>query len=149
MTPGVGPRAATKLLEKFGSAENVFHARRSELESLRLKPETIESIIKQEFHEKADEELQNVRDLGGDVLVLDDFLIAPMKDAERRDLLEVLEDRYEHTSTVITSQLPTKNWHEALGDPTVADAICDRLLHNAHRIVLKGPSRRKEGKLDS
>lgn len=72
MTPGVGPRVATKLLEKFGSAENVFHARRSELESLRLKPETIESIIKQEFHEKADEELQNVKNLGGDVLVLDD-----------------------------------------------------------------------------
>lgn len=72
MTPGVGPRAATKLLERFGSAENVFHARRTELESLRLRPETIESIIKQEFHEKAVEELQRVRDLGGDILVLDD-----------------------------------------------------------------------------
>lgn len=72
MTPGVGPRAATKLLERFGSAENVFHARRTELESLRLRPETIESIIRQEFHEKAVEELQRVRDLGGDVLILDD-----------------------------------------------------------------------------
>jgi len=72
MTPGVGPRAATKLLERFGSAENVFHARRPELEQLRLRPETIESIIKQEFHDKAVEELQRVRDLGGDVLILDD-----------------------------------------------------------------------------
>ena len=72
MTPGVGPRAATKLLERFGSAENVFHATRSELESLRLKPETIESIIKREFHEKAVEELENVREFGGDVLILDD-----------------------------------------------------------------------------
>lgn len=72
MTPGVGPRAATKLLERFGSAENVFHARRTELEPLRLRPETIESIIRQEFHEKAVEELQHVRDLGGDVLILDD-----------------------------------------------------------------------------
>src|SRR5690349_17267092 len=72
MTPGVGPRAATKLLERFGSAENVFHARRAELESLRLKPETIESIIKCEFHEKAAEELERVRSLGGDVLILDD-----------------------------------------------------------------------------
>jgi DNA processing protein len=72
MTPGVGPRAATKLLERFGSAENVFHARRTELESLRLRPETIESIIRQEFHEKAIEELQRVRDMGGDILVLDD-----------------------------------------------------------------------------
>lgn len=72
MTPGVGPRAATKLLERFGSADSVFHARRPELESLRLRPETIESIIKREFHDKADEELQSVRDIGGDVLILDD-----------------------------------------------------------------------------
>jgi len=72
MTPQIGPRAATKLLEKFGSAENVFHARRHELESLRLKPESIESILKREFHAKADEELSKVRELGGDVLILDD-----------------------------------------------------------------------------
>lgn len=72
MTPQIGPRAATKLLERFGSAENVFHARRSELESLRLRPESIESILKQEFHEKAEEELSKVRESGGDVLILDD-----------------------------------------------------------------------------
>ncbi|HEV8160317.1 MAG TPA: DNA-processing protein DprA [Pyrinomonadaceae bacterium] len=72
MTPQIGPRAATKLLEKFGSAENVFHARRSELESLRLKPESIESILKREFHDKAEEELERVRNSGGDVLILDD-----------------------------------------------------------------------------
>ena len=78
-----------------------------------------------------------------DVLILDDFLLAPLKEAERRDLLEVLEDRYGKSSTVMTSQLPTKNWHEALGDPTLADAICDRLVHNAHVIALKGPSMRR------
>jgi len=72
MTPQIGPRAATKLLEKFGAAENVFHARRNELESLRLKPESIESILKREFHDKAEEELERVRNLGGDVLILDD-----------------------------------------------------------------------------
>lgn len=72
MTPQIGPRAATKLLEKFGSAENVFHARRSELESLRLKPESIESILKREFHDKAEEESLKVREMGGDVLILDD-----------------------------------------------------------------------------
>ncbi len=72
MTPGVGPRAATKLLERFGSAGAVFHARRPELESLRLKPETIESIIKREFHDKAEIELDRVKQLGGDVLILDD-----------------------------------------------------------------------------
>lgn len=78
------------------------------------------------------------------VLVLDDFLIAPLKDSERRDLLEVLEDRYGRSSTVVTSQVPTKNWHEALADPTIADAICDRLVHNAHILSLRGPSGRKK-----
>jgi DNA processing protein len=72
MTPGVGPRAATKLLERFGSADAVFGARRVEMESLRLRPETIESILKRELEEKAAEELEAVKKLGGDVLILDD-----------------------------------------------------------------------------
>lgn len=79
-----------------------------------------------------------------DVLVIDDWGLAPVKDQERRDLLEVMEDRYGTRSTIMTSQLPTTKWHDYLGDPTMADAICDRLLHNAHRLALKGPSRRKE-----
>ena len=83
-----------------------------------------------------------------DVLVLDDFAIAPVTDIERRDLLEVLEDRYGMHSTVITSQLPPDRWHDYLADPTVADAICDRVIHGAHKIALKGPSRRKEGKAE-
>jgi DNA replication protein DnaC len=78
-----------------------------------------------------------------DVLVLDDFLLNPMTDVERRDLLEVIEDRYDRTSAVMTSQVPTKVWHEALVDPTIADAICDRLVHNAHVIKLGGPSIRR------
>ena len=84
-----------------------------------------------------------------DVLVLDDWGLAPVQDQERRDLLEILEDRYGSRSTIVTSQLPPGQWHDHVGEPTLADAICDRLLHNAHRLVLKGPSRRKEGKLDS
>ncbi len=72
MTPQIGPRAATKLLEKFGSAESVFHATRGELESLRLRAESVESILKREFHEKAERELETVRNLKGDVLILDD-----------------------------------------------------------------------------
>ena len=72
MTPGVGPRAATRLLERFGSADAVFHARRPELESMRLKPETIDSLIKNEFHDKAAVELDRVKNLDGDVLILDD-----------------------------------------------------------------------------
>lgn len=72
MTPQIGPRAATKLLERFGSAETVFHATRNELESLKLRAESIESILKREFYEKAVEELEKVKELGGDVLILDD-----------------------------------------------------------------------------
>jgi DNA replication protein DnaC len=79
-----------------------------------------------------------------DVLVIDDFAMAPVTETERRDLLEVLEDRYGARATVIASQLPPERWHDYLADPTVADAICDRLMHGAHRIALKGPSRRKE-----
>jgi DNA replication protein DnaC len=79
-----------------------------------------------------------------DVLVIDDFAIAPVSDEERRHLLEILEDRHGARSTVVTSQLDPKHWHDYLADPTLADAICDRILHHAHRLVLKGPSRRKE-----
>ena len=65
--------------------------------------------------------------------------------AERRDLLEVLEDRSERTSTLIASQLPPTAWHAAIGEPSVADAICDRLIHHAHRLTLKGPTMRDPG----
>ncbi len=65
---------------------------------------------------------------------------------ERKDFLEIVEDRYMSAATVITSQCPIKDWHQAIGDPTLADAICDRLLHNAFRIDLKGDSIRKQRK---
>lgn len=78
-----------------------------------------------------------------DVLVLDDWGLAPLRDQERRDVLEILEDRHATRSTVVTSQVPVENWHDYLADPTIADAILDRLVHNAHRVRLKGPSRRK------
>lgn len=79
-----------------------------------------------------------------DVLVIDDLgLGGGLKEAQRQDLLEVLDDRYRCRSTVVTSQLPVAQWHEWIGDPTLADAILDRLIHNAHRVELKGPSRRK------
>jgi len=79
-----------------------------------------------------------------EVLVIDDWGHAPMRDQERRDLVEVLDDRIGLRSTVMTSQLPVAKWHDHIGDPTNADAICDRVLSSAHRLVLKGPSRRKE-----
>jgi DNA replication protein DnaC len=78
-----------------------------------------------------------------DVLVLDDWGLSPIKEVERRDLLEIMEDRHDLRSTIWTSQIPVAQWHDHVGDPTIADAICDRLLHNAHRIELHGPSRRK------
>lgn len=81
-----------------------------------------------------------------DVLVLDDLGIGTVKEAQRNDLLEVLEDRYGRSSTVITSQLPIKKWHEWIGDPTAADAILDRVVHNAFKVELTGPSKRKPQK---
>jgi DNA replication protein DnaC len=80
------------------------------------------------------------------LLIVDDFLLTPLSETERKDFLEVVEDRYARTATVLTSQCPPKDWHQAIGDPTLADAICDRLLHNAFRIELKGDSIRKNGK---
>jgi DNA replication protein DnaC len=77
------------------------------------------------------------------LLVLDDLGLAALTDQERRDLLEVIEDRHTTASTIITSQLPVEHWHEVIGDPTIADALLDRLVHNAHRIGLKGESMRK------
>jgi len=78
-----------------------------------------------------------------EVLVLDDFAMQQLTNQQAADLLEVIEDRAQRRSTVVTSQLPVKLWHELLGDPTVADAILDRLVHNAHRIELRGETRRR------
>jgi DNA replication protein DnaC len=78
-----------------------------------------------------------------DLLILDDWGLAPMLPEQRRDLLEIMEDRHGRGSTVVTSQLPVEHWHEIIGDPTIADAILDRLVHNAHRLTLKGESLRK------
>lgn len=79
-----------------------------------------------------------------DLLVLDDWGLVPLTDEGRRDLLEILDDRYDRRSTLVASQLPVENWHQALGDPTLADAILDRLVHNAHTIALDGESMRKQ-----
>ena len=81
--------------------------------------------------------------LKADLLVLDDFGLAPLTTEQQRDLLEIIEDRYDRRSTLVTSQLPVKHWHDILADPTLADAIMDRLVHNAYKIELKGESMRK------
>lgn len=78
-----------------------------------------------------------------DLLVLDDWGLAPLADTERRDLLEILEDRYGRRATLVTSQVPLDHWHDYIGSPTLADAILDRLVHGAHKLILKGGSMRK------
>jgi DNA replication protein DnaC len=77
------------------------------------------------------------------LLILDDWGLVPLTAEQRRDLLEVMDDRHERGSTIVTSQLPVEHWHEIIGSPTIADAILDRLVHNAHRLTLKGESMRK------
>lgn len=79
-----------------------------------------------------------------EVLILDDWGLSPLNDQQRRDVLEVLEDRHALRSTVVTSQVPVENWHDYIAHPTIADALLDRLVHNAHKVKMKGPSRRKE-----
>jgi DNA replication protein DnaC len=82
-----------------------------------------------------------------DVLILDDWGLGILAPTERRDLLEILEDRHGRGSTIVTSQLPVDHWHEAIGDPTLADAILDRLVHNAHRLLLSGESLRRRANI--
>lgn len=79
-----------------------------------------------------------------DLLLIDDFGISPFTDQNRRDFLEVLDDRYKKKSTIITSQLDVKHWHAAIGDATLADAILDRVIHNSYRLEPKGDTMRKE-----
>jgi len=77
--------------------------------------------------------LQRIR-----LLIIDDWGINPFTDDERRNFLEIMEDRYNVRSTIIASQFPIDTWHDIIGEPTLADAICDRIVHNAHKIILKG-----------
>ena len=79
-----------------------------------------------------------------EVLLVDDWAMAPLGDVERRDFLEICEDRYQMRSTILTSQLPVAQWHAQIGDPTLADSILDRLVHHAHRIEMQGESMRKK-----
>ena len=79
-----------------------------------------------------------------DILVLDDFAMAPLKDSERRDFLEICDDRYQRRSLILTSQMPLAHWHEQIGDVSVADSILDRVVHNAYRLELNGESMRKK-----
>ena len=78
------------------------------------------------------------------LLILDDWGLSILNPPERRDLLEILDDRHGRASTIVTSQIPVEHWHDIIGDPTLGDAILDRLVHNAHRLQLTGESMRKK-----
>ncbi|MFZ2961238.1 MAG: ATP-binding protein, partial [Candidatus Ozemobacteraceae bacterium] len=78
-----------------------------------------------------------------DLLILDDWGLAPLKEEQRRDFLEIVEDRHSRKSIAMVGQMPVENWHELIGDPTLADAILDRLVHNAYKICMEGDSMRK------
>ena len=76
-------------------------------------------------------------------MILDDWAITPLTAEQRRDLMEIVDDRHDRASTIVTSQVPVELWHEHIGNPTIADAVLDRLVHGAHRLELKGKSMRK------
>ena len=91
-----------------------------------------------------------MRALGGvKLLIIDDWGLEPLGAEQRRDMLEIVEDRYGRGATLITSQLPVDRWHDLIGDPTLADAILDRIIHNAHRIQLRGESLRRKKSRDA
>jgi DNA replication protein DnaC len=94
--------------------------------------------------------------LSVELLILDDWGLAPLTSQQGRDLLEIVDDRHGRASTIVTSQLPVDHWHEVIADPTIADAVLDRLVHTAHRLTLDGDTLRKpaqkadsRGKLDT
>ena len=133
--------APTRILQAAAACIVARGASQLSLQEVAQAADVSKGLIHYHFHDK---ETLLARLARVDVLVLDDWGLAVVKDGHRHDLLEMLDDRDGSRSTVITSQLPRERWHDYLGDPTVADAILDRLVHRAHPIALAGPSRRKE-----
>jgi DNA replication protein DnaC len=134
----VGPTGVGK---SYIASALAHHACRHEISvrCLRL-PRLIEEFARADAQRKKSALFRQLAKV--QLLVLDDFGLAPLADTHQRDLLELLDDRYDKAATMVTSQLPVDRWHAYLGDPTLADAILDRLVHNAYRIVLKGESMR-------
>lgn len=105
-------------------------------------PRLIDELVRQHAQANRSAFLRQLAKV--DLLYIDDFGLAPLSDQHKRDLLEILDDRYDKKSTLITSQLPVDQWHTYIDEPTLADAILDRLVHNSHRLALKGGSMRKQ-----
>jgi DNA replication protein DnaC len=105
-------------------------------------PRLVEELARAEAFKKKSQMFKHLARFK--LLILDDFGLTPLADETKRDLLEIIDDRFDKTSTIVTSQLPVAKWHEYLDDPTLADAILDRIVHNAYKIDLKGESMRKK-----
>ena len=105
-------------------------------------PRLIEELTRARTVQKLSAYLKTIARV--DLIVIDDFGLAPLSDEIKRDLLEILDDRYTKKSTIVTSQLPVDTWHVWLDEPTLADAILDRIVHNSHRLKLNGPSLRAQ-----
>jgi DNA replication protein DnaC len=110
-------------------------------------PRLIDELAK--YHAQANRSAFLKQLAKADLLYIDDFGLAPLSDQSKRDLLEILDDRYDKKSTIITSQLPIEHWHAYVDQPTLADAILDRLVHNSYRLNLKGDSMRKHKRTDT
>jgi len=132
---GVGKSYLACALGQHACRENIG------VRYLRL-PRLVEDLARAEAVKKKSQMFKHLAKFR--LLILDDFGLTPLADETKRDLLEIIDDRFDKTSTIVTSQLPVAKWHEHLDDPTLADAILDRIVHNAYKIELKGDSMRRK-----
>ena len=132
-------QAVDKILFELEEERKAIPARLAELslEAERLERELTQAKADGSYHKQL-KQLARVQ-----LLIMDDWGLEPLKPAHRNDLMEIMDDRHGQTSTLVISQLPTEQWYASIGDNTLADAILDRLMHNAHRLPLKGESMRK------
>lgn len=131
---GVGKSYLACALGQHACRENIS------VRYLRL-PRLVEELVRAEALKKKSQLFKHLAKF--QLLILDDFGLTPLADETKRDLLEIIDDRFDKSATLVTSQLPLAKWHDYLADPTLADAILDRIVHNSYKIDLKGESMRK------
>jgi DNA replication protein DnaC len=132
---GVGKSYLACALGQHACRENIS------VRYLRL-PRLVEELIRADALKKKSHLFKHLAKF--QLLILDDFGLTPLADEIKRDLLEIIDDRFDKSATIVTSQLPVSKWHEFLADPTLADAILDRIVHNSYKLELKGESMRKK-----
>lgn len=132
---GVGKSYLACALGQHACRENIS------VRYLRL-PRLVEDLVRADALKRKSQMFKHLAKF--QLLILDDFGLTPLADEIKRDLLEIIDDRYDKSATIVTSQLPVGKWHEFLAEPTLADAILDRIVHNSYKIELKGESMRKK-----